>query len=86
MEKTLHDSKQEPTDNPEDRLVEAEILKHTSIAGHLLQAGTRHMLPLWRAKKMREAGSARPVPKVVASHEPPPPAEPPKFDGEEEKE
>lgn len=69
--------------DPEERMVEAEILKHTSIAGRLLIAGTRHMIPLWRAKKMREAGTARPVPKAVPSHPAPPKPRPPAFEGEE---
>lgn len=70
-------------EDPEERLVEAEITKHTSVAGRLLIAGTRHMLPLWRAKKMREHGTARPVPKAVPSHPAPPKPRPPAFEGEE---
>lgn len=70
--------------DPNERLVEVEIVRHTSVAGRLLIAGTRHMLPLWRALKMREHGTGKPVPKAVASHPAPPPAPPAKFDGEDD--
>lgn len=79
-----NDLKPPESTDPEDRLVEAEVLKHTSVQGHLMIAGTKHMLPLWRAKKMREAGTVRPVQKAVPSHPLPPPPPPPKFDGEED--
>ena len=78
----MADEKETKVEDPEEKLVEAEILRHTSIGGRLLIAGTRHMLPLWRAKKMREAGTARPVPKVVQAV-PKPTPKPAVFDGEE---
>jgi hypothetical protein len=78
------DEKDTKVENPEDKLVEAQILKNTSIAGQLLLVGTRHMIPLWRAKKMREAGTARPVPKVVKAVPAVPPPKPAVFDGEDD--
>ncbi len=68
--------------NSPERMVEAEILKWTSVAGMFLHPGTRHSLPISLAKGLRDQGLARPVPKVVESHPAPPPPPPATFDGE----
>lgn len=63
----------------EERLVEAEVLKHTSRQGQLMIAQTRHWLPLSVAKAMQKGGLVRPVPKAVPSHPVAPPPPPPTF-------
>jgi hypothetical protein len=66
-----------------EKIVQAHVLRNTSVQGRLLIAGTTVPLPLSHAKAMREAGTVRPVPKVTESHPKPPPE--PKveaFDGE----
>lgn len=66
----------------QERVVEAEIIKNTSVAGMLLHRGSRHMLPFTLAKALRNQGLARPIPKVIPSHPVAPPPPPPVFEGE----
>jgi hypothetical protein len=69
---------------PEEKIVQAYVVKHTSVAGRLLIAGTTVPLPLSQAKRMREGGTVRPVTAAVESHPKPPPPKPVEFDGEDE--
>lgn len=75
---------QQTPENEREKQVEAEMLKHTSVAGMMMQRGARYMLPLSLAKSLRDQGLARPVPKAAPSHPSPPPPPPDPFDGEGE--
>lgn len=68
----------------QERQVEAEVLKNTSVAGMMLHRGSHHMLPFSLAKSLRDQGLVRPVKQAIPSHPVPPPPPEDQFDGEGE--